>query len=707
MGIPWVFNLVDMRGEPRDQMVFPFVIGMNEFKDPAVMLVHVEDGVGIIVITTFKTPRRMSLKGDSRLGEGALHRGIDIVTDFLKRSRQGRNGITTGHAPLRQELLHDEFRRGRTADVPVANEDDGFHAPNLTITSHAKRCSLCAPARIMFEYMLTRLVISNLAILENVDVSFKEGFTVLTGGTGAGKSLVIDSLSLLLGARASTELIRTGEEKASIKGYFRVDSSRLSALLTRFEIPFIDNEILIERVIGRTKSTIKANGVALTLQQLSQIAKQLADIHNQFDFAKILNPENYLDIIDGFSFDQTSLYKKEYGEKLDLYRAAKEEHEKLLIQKAKIEASQDFYEFQLKELEEADLQENEEAEIASEVALLRNYDHVYSLFQNVDSLVHEDFLDRLYELNKVLTKLSSYQPRYQEVQEKIDERYYELDDIFQSLKKDFRNLDYDPERLNVLEQRSSDIAALKRKYKKSVPELIAYREELHSLLSADGGIDAQIEEKVKEMAALRHECFVKGQELTVLRKKIARSIEKEIKRNLDELLLTAEFSVVFSPVTESDDDTLFQSTGIDRVDFLIETNVGEGLKSLSKVVSGGEASRIMLAFKAVFIKANKVATVIFDEIDTGLSGEAAQSVANKIKEISLSSQVIAITHMPQVASISDHAILIKKEVTSGRTSTKVKELTLDEKIHEVAYLISGGKVTEKQLEYAKEMVLSR
>lgn len=328
------------------------------------------------------------------------------------------------------------------------------------------------------------------------------------------------------------------------------------------------------------------------------------------------------------------LYKKEYGEKLDLYRAAKEEHEKLLVQKAKIEASQDFYEFQLKELEEADLQENEEAEIASEIALLRNYDHVYSLFQNVDSLVHEDFLDRLYELNKVLTKLSSYQPRYQEVQEKIDERYYELDDIFQSLKKDFRNLDYDPERLNVLEQRSSDIAALKRKYKKSVPELIAYREELHSLLSADGGIDAQIEEKAKEMATLRHECFVKGQELTVLRKKIAGSIEKEIKRNLDELLLTTEFSVVFSPVKESDDDTLFQSTGIDRVDFLIETNVGEGLKSLSKVVSGGEASRIMLAFKAVFIKANKVATVIFDEIDTGLSGEAAQSVANKIKEIS-------------------------------------------------------------------------
>lgn len=555
--------------------------------------------------------------------------------------------------------------------------------------------------------MLTRLVITNLAILENVDVTFKDGFTVLTGGTGAGKSLVIDSLSLLLGARASSELIRTGEEKATIKGYFKVDSSRLAALLNRLEIPFIDGEIVIERVISHTKNTIKANGLALTLQQLSLIAKHLADIHNQFDFARILNPENYLDIIDGFSFEQTSLYKSEYGERLDLYKKAKAEHETLLMQKAKIEASQDFYEFQLKELDEANLSENEEAEIASEIALLRNYDHVYSLFQNIDALVHEDFLDKLYELNKALTKLSSYQIQYQEIQEKVDERYYELDDIFQTLKKDFRSLDYDPERLNVLEQRSSDIASLKRKYKKTVPELIAYREELHSLLGVDGGLDERIAEKEAEMKKLRHDCFVKATELTELRKAIAIGIEKEIRHSLEDLLLSADFRIVFSEVKEEDDDSIFQPSGVDSVDFLIETNVGEGLKSLAKIVSGGEASRIMLAFKAVFVKANKIATVIFDEIDTGLSGEAAQAVANKIKEISLSSQVLAITHMPQVAAISDHHILIKKEVFLGRTSTKIEELDLEGKIREVAYLISGGKVTEKQLAYAKEIILNR
>lgn len=554
--------------------------------------------------------------------------------------------------------------------------------------------------------MLTRLSITNLAILENVDVTFKDGFTVLTGGTGAGKSLVIDSLSLLLGARASSELIRSGEKKAVIRGYFHVDSSRLSALLSKLEIPFVNNDILIERTISKTKNTIKANGVNLSLADLSRIAKHLADIHNQFDFAKILNPENYLDIIDGFSYDAAMRYKEEYIALLSAYKDAKGTYESLLAQKAKVEASKDFYLFQLKELDDANIQENEEAEIAAEIALLRNYDHVYSLFQNADSIIREDFLDRLYELNKVLAKLASYQPQYQEVQSRIDERYFELDDIFTTLKKDFKNLDYDPERLNYLEQRSSDISALKRKYRKTIPELIAYRNELHALLGEDHSLDDAIEEKRQQMLSLRHQTYVKATELTALRKTLAKNIEREIKRNLEDLLLAADFKVVFKDTKEDDSDTLFGSQGIDEVDFLVETNVGEGLKSLSKVVSGGEASRIMLAFKVIFVKANKIATVIFDEIDTGLSGEAASAVARKIKEVSLSSQVIAITHMPQVAALSDHHILIRKEVSGGRTSTKIRELSLEEKIHEVAYLISGGKVTEKQLEYAKEIILS-
>ena len=243
--------------------------------------------------------------------------------------------------------------------------------------------------------MLTRLCINNLAIIENVDVSFKDGFTVLTGGTGAGKSLVIDSLSLLLGDRASTELIRQGEDKATIRGYFLVESNRLSALLNKLEIPFIDNEIVVERVISRSKSTIKVNGVTVALIDLNRLAKHLADIHSQFDFAKILNPDNYLDIIDGFAFESLSKLKADYARTLEEYRSAKEEHARLLAKKASIEASRDFYEFQLKELTDAALSLDEEAQIETEIALLGNYDKVYSLFQEADRLAHSDILDQL------------------------------------------------------------------------------------------------------------------------------------------------------------------------------------------------------------------------------------------------------------------------------------------------------------------------
>jgi len=553
--------------------------------------------------------------------------------------------------------------------------------------------------------MLTRLCINNLAIIENVDVSFKDGFTVLTGGTGAGKSLVIDSLSLLLGDRASTELIRQGEDKATIRGYFLVESNRLSALLNKLEIPFIDNEIVVERVISRGKSTIKVNGVTVALTDLNRLAKHLADIHSQFDFAKILNPDNYLDIIDGFAFESLSKLKADYAKTLEEYHSAKEEHARLLAKKASIEASRDFYEFQLKELTDAALSLDEEAQIETEIALLGNYDKVYSLFQEADRLAHSDILDQLYELNKVLAKIASYQPQYQEIQEKIDDRYFELDGLLSDIKKDFRNLDYDPERLNVLQQRSADLAALKRKYRKSIPELISYREELASLVGSDGNIDSLIEEKAHAMEELRKLCLSKGTEISLLRKRVAKTIEKDIKQSLERLLLRSEFEIRFNEIDEASGDAIFKPTGIDEVDFLIETNVGEGLKSLSKIASGGEASRIMLAFKIIFVKANKVATVIFDEIDTGLSGEAASAVAREIAELSLSCQVLAITHMPQVASLSDHHILIRKEVSAGRTYTRIQELGLEEKIREVAYLISGGKITQKQLDYAREMVL--
>lgn len=551
--------------------------------------------------------------------------------------------------------------------------------------------------------MLKRLIIHNLAIFENVDVSFQDGFSVLLGETGAGKSLMIDSLSLLLGMRASSELIRSGENKASVTGYFSIERPELSAYLSKINVPMHDDEIVVERIIGINKNVVKINSVPVSLNDLIKISKYLANIHSQFDFEKILNPENYLDIIDGFSFELSTRLKDGYTSLLNQYKEKKEEYSLLLEKKAKLEEARDFYEYQYGELKAADLKEGEEEEISSEISLLRNYDKIYSLVQETNEIINGSFMDDFYRLSDNLSKLANYQKQYEESHEKIDERYYEIEDLLNNLKKEFRSLDYDPNRLNDLEQRDSDLSSLQRKYKKSIPELIAYRDELGTILGKNSSFENSLEEKKEEVLQSLKETISKAKELTLLRTRNAKTIEKELAHSLKDLLLNVRFQILFKD--EKEDESSLKENGIDDVDFLIETNIGEGLKPLSKVISGGEASRIMLAFKALFIKANRVPTVIFDEIDTGISGETAQAVARKIKEISLTTQVISITHMPQVASLSDHPILISKTVKDGRTYSNVKELSLEEKIRQIAYLISGGKVTEKQLEYAKEMVL--
>lgn len=552
--------------------------------------------------------------------------------------------------------------------------------------------------------MLKRLCINNLAIISNIDSTFEDGFSVLTGETGAGKSLVIDSLSLLLGSRASTELIRKGEEKAIVKGYFEVNKPQLEALFLKLNIPYNQGEIEIERVIGRNKNYIKVNNTPTSLIDLSKIAPYLADIHSQFDFEKILNEDNYLGIIDGFSFDLVSSYKEKYQVALNQYKVAKEAYSSLLDKQKQIDSNYDFYLYQYNELKQMDLKEGEEKQIQEEISLLENFDKIHSLQEETKQLLNGDFLDKFFELDNNLEKLSSYQEKYKEAYSLIDERYLELNDYLSSLKKKFDDIDYDPARLDELNQRQVDIIALKRKYKKDFNELLAYKDELSLLLENKDNLSNEINKKKEEMDKLFLLTLEKGKELSKIRQSLSNKIEKELERSLNDLLLKAKFKIMFAP-TEKEDDSILLESGIDKIDFLIETNIGEGLKSLSKIISGGEASRIMLAFKSLFIKANKVPTVIFDEIDTGISGETAQAVARKIKEISLSTQVISITHMPQVASLSDHHILISKIIKDGRTYAKMKELNLEEKIKQVAYLISGDKITPSQLEYAKEMVL--
>ncbi len=556
--------------------------------------------------------------------------------------------------------------------------------------------------------MLTQLSVKNFAIIEDVNISFKDGLTVLTGETGAGKSLIIDSISLLLGDRANSEMIRNGEEKAFISGIFVFNNKRLSALLTKLDIDAFDNKLEISRTITNNKNVIKANGKVISLNELKQIAKYLADIHQQFDMVKLLNRDNYLEIIDGIKFDLVNDYKEKYLSSFALLKQKEKEYLDLVTYINEIKNKRDEYEYSLKELESFGLRENEEKEIDEEIELLNNFDKIYELLNQSKVLIEKDSLDDIYEIKENISKLSEYQNEYKEMSDRLNDYYYELEAIFEDIKKKVSRLDYDPNRLNELIERKSALNILKKKYKKDVKELIEYQNTLESLLKNKENLDDSLLEKRKEFIAQYDETYTYASALTKVRKDIATIVMKDVMNSLSDLALASIFKVEIIS-NEKDKDyslSIFNDNGVDSIEFYIETNIGEGIKPLSKVVSGGEMSRIMLALKALYIKSQKIDTVIFDEIDTGISGEVARKVALKIKDISLSTQVITITHLPQVASLSNHHIKISKIVKEARTYTLIKELSLEEKIYEIALMISDGKVTPKQLEYAKEMVLS-
>ena len=557
--------------------------------------------------------------------------------------------------------------------------------------------------------MFLHLSVKNFAIIEDGEISFRDGLTVLTGETGAGKSLIIDSIDLLLGERANSELIRRGEEKAIIEGVFSFNNKRLEALLDKLDIEHDNNEIKVTRTITNNKNVVKINNKTVTLLDLKSISKYLANIHQQFDMVKLLNKENYLDIVDGYKYELIEEYKDKYLTNLKELKEEEKRYRELENKINEIKAKRDVYEYEYKELEDAHLEENEEEEINSEIALLTNYDKIYDLLLNTKNIIDKESLVDLYSIKNNVEKLSGYQEEYSELYEKLNDHYYELEELYSTINKKFKHLDYDPKRLEELENRKQELNFLKKKYGKNIVELIEYHANLKDLLKDDEDLDIELN-KVKEVLINKYNATYEAAfDLSKIRNEVAKIVEKEISNNLNDLALKNQFKVVIATIEKSTnyDSSIFLESGIDDVDFYIETNVGEGLKPLAKIASGGEVSRVMLAIKAMYIKSQKISTVIFDEIDTGISGEVARKVAIKIRDISLSSQVIVITHLPQVASLSNTHIKISKEVKQGRTYTNIKELSLEEKIYEIALMISDGKVTNSQLEYAREMVINK
>ena len=553
--------------------------------------------------------------------------------------------------------------------------------------------------------MLKKLHIENFVTIEDVTIDFYDGLSIITGETGAGKSLMIDSLSLLLGERASLDMIRNGKEKALIEGEFEENNPYLQAYLKKLGI-FNLEKIIIKRTISETKSTAKINDVNVSISELKTVGSFLADIHQQFEVVKIFDSDNYLSILDGFKQDLIDEYLAKYNRLKEQLILDKKEYEQLLAKKQEVENNREELLNELHELEAFPLEEQYENDLENRISLLLNYDKIYSLVEETKQLFDSSSLDDIYRIKDNLKELSQYQSEYTSQSERLEEIYYEIEDMYRDIRHKFGDIEYNPNELEELQNNLSDFRQLKKKYKMDVDGLRNRRDQLKAILVDKEDFEVLIEDSKKKYDESFAKTLEVAKDISKIRSELANNVKNEVEAHLKDLGLDSKFNIEVTQ-NSGEDISIFKDKGIDDVNFFIETNVGEGLKPLAKVLSGGEASRLILAIKIIYLKSKKIKTVIFDEVDTGISGKTANLVAKKLYELAIDNQVIAISHLPQVARIAKTHYKISKSTIDGRTKTKIKQLSFDERVQEIAELISDGKVTQKQLEYAKELLNNR
>jgi DNA repair protein RecN (Recombination protein N) len=533
--------------------------------------------------------------------------------------------------------------------------------------------------------------------------------TVLTGQTGAGKSLIIDAISLILGARADLDMIRYGETESTITAVFNELSIDAIECINNLGYNF-NSEITITRVISNTgKNVIKVNNQNVTLNQLKQIGLYLGDIHVQHDTYRLINKDNYLSFLDDFK-DKTFLnHYNNYQVKRIKYLDALKKYNDCLKKSKDLSNKLEFLQFQKEELEALSLEEDIDLKLEAEIEKLSNFDKIFTnlneAYQNISDDVFN--LDSLYEAAMNLGKIKEFDPEYTSNHEALLDAYYQIEEIKSYLYKAKDALDFDPDYLDDLNSRLYEINKVKEKYKMSVNELIKYLADITLELSLITNFDEAIKE-LKNDIIIKHQDLVKiSNTLRSYREKNARRCEKAIVKECVDLdLAHTKFEIVFNEVDLTDpfNSSIFLENGIDVVDFYISFNIGEPVKPLNKVASGGELSRIMLAFKAIYLEKNPLSFMVFDEIDSGVSGVTARKIAMKMHEISKRTQVLAITHLAQVAAIADTQLYIAKEEESKRTKTVVKQLSYDERITEIAIMLSGMELSSGILQTAKALL---
>ncbi|WP_251942906.1 DNA repair protein RecN [Staphylococcus sp. Marseille-Q5304] len=552
--------------------------------------------------------------------------------------------------------------------------------------------------------MLQTLSIKQFAIIDELEVHFGDGLTVLSGETGSGKSIIIDAIGQLIGMRASSDFVRHGEKKSIIEGIFDIDESKEAiSLLHDLSIDIDEDFLLVKReIFSSGKSICRINNQIVTLQDLRKVMQELLDIHGQHETQSLLKQKYHLRLLDHYAEDRYSKLLKQYEDTFDAYSAKKKELEELETADQALLQRLDLLKFQHEELKEAKLVENEVDQLEKDIKRIQNSENL-SLSLNSAHVTLTDehaITDRLYELSQQLQTINEIIPgQYDQLKEEVDQFYYTLEDAKHQLYDELSNTEFDEQYLNTLESRMNLLNNLKRKYGKNINELIVYQSKLENEINKIENYEESTSDLRLQIDQLYEKVMDFGQKLSKERRTVAQSLRDHIVEEIHNLQMKdANLEISFKPLEQPTRE------GIEFVEFLISPNKGEPLKSLNKIASGGELSRIMLALKSIFVKTRGQTAILFDEVDSGVSGQAAQKMAEKMKDLSQHIQVICISHLPQVAAMSDHHLLISKASEDDRTTTQVKELTGEGCIEEVARMIAGASVTELTKQNAKEMI---
>ena len=550
--------------------------------------------------------------------------------------------------------------------------------------------------------MLNTLSIKNVAVIDSLEIDMKKGLSVLTGETGAGKSIIIDSINMILGVRADRELVRRGTEKATVEAIFSADDDVIG-ILEENDIDVDDDQIIITRRLSSDgKSVARINGTTVTLNLLREIADKLINIHGQHDNQALLNPAMHITFLDEFAKINTHLDK--YKELYHKMHSIKKEIERLSINESQKQQKIDMLTYQINEINSAKLVEGEDEELKNSREIYNNAEKISvaintaytNLYDNSDG---QSAYDGLSLAVKALSEISELNPDVKAAYDELSGMVYSIEDTAHSLKEFSDTVEYDEAVLNDIEDRLETISKLKRKYGNSIEEIIKFGQDAQKQLDDIVLSDEKIEELNNLLDEAVLELKAAGEKLSKERKKAAVELKSKIEASLHELNMEkARFDISITPKKD------FSEDGVDDVEFLISTNPGDELKPLVKIASGGELSRIMLAMKSVLAYSDKVDTLIFDEIDTGVSGAAAIKIADKLKETAKAKQVICITHLPQVAAAADVHYLIKKNVDGESAVTGVEELDIEGRIAELSRIIDGGRASEISREHAKQML---